>query len=136
MPTRFKCEFEAKRHVLAFCPYTCTRDWKSYAAPPARKVYPSPETDFIDKGMMREVWDSKLEVAAMFLGWVFGVCIENIGFSISMSVSVCSFTFLVLDFQYSPKLKSGQFSEISHFLNQFWFLCRPHIPGLLNGTYL
>lgn len=55
---------------------------------------------------MREVWDSKLEVAAMFLGWVFGVCIENIGFSISMPVSVCSFTFLALCFQYSPKLKA------------------------------
>ena len=48
---------------------------------------------------MREVWDSKLEVAAMFLGWVFSVCIENIGFSVSMSVSVCSFMFLALGFQ-------------------------------------
>lgn len=101
MPTglRFKCEFETKRHVLAFCPHTCKRDWKSYAAPPARKVYPSPETDFTDQGMMREVWDSKLEVAEMFLGWVFSVCIENIGFSVSMSVSVCSFMFLALGFQ-------------------------------------
>ena len=42
----------------------------------------------------------------MFLGWVFGVCIENIGFLVSMSVSVCSFTFLVLDFQYSPIIKA------------------------------
>ena len=62
-------------------------------------MYPSPETDFTDQGMMREVWDSKLEVAEMFLGWVFSVCIENIGFSVSMSVSVCSFMFLALGFQ-------------------------------------
>ena len=61
---------------------------------------------------MREVWDSKLEVAAMFLGWVFGIFIENINFLVSMSVSVCSFTFLVLDFQYSPKLKAVNFRKL------------------------
>lgn len=42
----------------------------------------------------------------MCLGWVSGVCIENINFLVSMSVSVCSFTFLVLEFQYSPKIKA------------------------------
>jgi len=75
---------------------------------------------------MREVWDSKLEVAAMCLGWVFGVCIENINFLVSMSVSVCSFTFLVLYFQYSPKLKAV-FRKLVIFWTVFWFLCRPHI---------
>lgn len=69
--------------------------------------------------MMREVWDSKLEVAAMFLGWVFGVCIENIGFLVSLSVSVCSFTFLVPDFQYSPKLKAV-FLKLAIFFNRFF----------------
>ena len=91
MPTRFKCEFEAKRHVLAFCPYTCTRDWKSYAAPPARKVYPSPETHFIDKGMMFGI--RSLRSRQCF--WV--------GFSVfSLKTSIfwfrCLFRFAVLRF--------------------------------------
>ena len=54
----------------------------------------------------------------MFLGWVFGIFIENINFLVSMSVSVCSFTFLVLDFQYSPKLKAV-FRKLAIFFNRF-----------------